>query len=122
MAQKTQQKNLICISCPRGCHLTAEKDVNGEWQISGNMCPLGKKYAVQEMTDPRRVVTAVMKTDDPANPFVPVRTNRAYPKADIPALLNQLYKMEVKTPVALGDVVLSNANGTGIDVVIAESI
>lgn len=122
MTQKTQQKNLICISCPRGCHLAAEKDTNGEWQISGNMCPLGKKYAVQEMTDPRRVVTAVMKTDDPANPFVPVRSNQAYPKSEIPALLNRLYKMEVKTPVKLGDVVLSDVNGSGIDIIIAESI
>ncbi len=99
------KKELICISCPQGCRLSAE--IEGDnFSVSGNRCPRGAVYARQEMTDPRRVVTAVMRTDDPDNPFIPVRTAKPYPKDEIPALLNKLYSMTVKTPIKRGDVII----------------
>ena len=35
---------LICIKCPRGCEL----EVEGK-QVSGNMCPRGIDYAMEEI-------------------------------------------------------------------------
>ncbi len=116
------KKELICISCPQGCHLSVEwNKENGDCACTGNRCPRGLLYAKQELTDPRRVVTAVMKTDDPANPFIPVRTDKPFPRAEIPALLNRLYRMTVKTPVKRGEAVLENVDGTQINVIAAES-
>ncbi len=114
------KKELICISCPQGCRLAAEPD--GEnCIVSGNRCPRGAAYAQQELTDPRRVVTAVVKTDDPENPFIPVRTDKPFPRAGIPALLNRLYQMTVKTPVKCGDAVLENVENMQIRVIVTES-
>ncbi len=99
------KKELICISCPQGCRLSASLD--GEnFSVSGNRCPRGAAYAKQEMTDPKRIVTAVMKTDNPEHPFIPVRTEKPYPKDQIPALLNKLYSIIVKTPIRRGDTII----------------
>ncbi len=110
---------LICITCPRSCRLHVEKS-GSDWQISGNMCPRGKAYAIQEMTDPRRTVTAVMRCDDPEQPQIPVRTDKPYPQTQIPALLNKLYSMTVKTPVAGGEVIYTDP-AANINIIASES-
>ena len=116
------KKELICISCPQGCHLVAEYESNpAEAVVSGNRCPRGESYAVSELTDPRRVVTAVVPTDDPRHCVLPVRSASPFPKGKISALLNRLYSMKVSTPVACGDVILKDAEGTGIDIIAAEN-
>jgi CxxC motif-containing protein len=112
-------EKLICITCPRSCHLSVEK-CDGQWLVSGNMCPRGKSYAEQELTDPRRVVTAVIRCDDPVRPLLPVRSNRPYPKSEIAASLNELYRVEVKTPVARGEVVYDISGHPEIKIVACE--
>ncbi len=115
-------RNLICISCPQGCRLNAGYNAEtGECTVTGNRCPRGAAYAKQELTDPRRVVTAVMKTDCAALPFLPVRTDKPFPRAKIPALLNRLYAMTVRTPVSCGDTVIEDVDNTGIRVIVTGS-
>lgn len=116
------KKELICISCPQGCHLTAEQDSTGAWLVSGNKCPRGKVYAEQEMTAPRRTVTAVIATGSAKQPFLAVRTDNTYPKEAIPALLNKLYTMKAELPVKRGDVIWENVEGSGVNVIASESL
>ena len=33
-------KELICIMCPKGCHLTVDDELN----VTGNTCPRGVTY------------------------------------------------------------------------------
>ncbi|WP_294508629.1 DUF1667 domain-containing protein [uncultured Victivallis sp.] len=112
------EKKLICISCPIGCHLTAVRENDSEpWEISGNRCPRGELYAKSELTDPRRVVTATVRSNSTIMPRLPVRTSGPLPKRHIDALLNQLYAMEVEIPVKRGEILLANVENTGIDVI-----
>ena len=37
-------KEFICIECPKGCHLKVDDDLN----VTGNTCPRGKVYAINE--------------------------------------------------------------------------
>ena len=68
------KKSLICIGCPRGCRL--EVEMEGETiTVRGNSCPKGEEYAKQEMTNPRRVVTAVIHTTSRQIPWLPVKTS-----------------------------------------------
>ena len=116
-------KSLICINCPRGCHLTVDySPETGKCTVTGNHCPRGVSYATQEMTDPRRTVTGVVRTTSPTLPLLPVRTAKEFPKSLIPKLLNHLYTMTVTPPLAMGDVVLPNALDTGIDVIATEPL
>ena len=116
------KKELICINCPQGCHLTAEQDSNGGWIVSGNKCPRGKVYAEQEMTAPRRTVTAVIATGSANQPFLAVRTDNTYPKEKIPALLNKLYTMKVQLPVKRGDIIWADVEGSGVNIIASESL
>ena len=111
----------ICIVCPAGCHLEIAVDSENHASVSGNRCPRGISYAVSELTDPRRVVTAVVPTDDPYHCVLPVRSALPFPKGKIAALLNLLYTMRVSTPVSCGDVILKDALETGIDIIAAEN-
>lgn len=74
------------------------------------------------MTAPRRTVTAVMATGSAKQPFLAVRTDGTYPREQIPALLNRLYKMTVKLPVRRGDVVWENVDGSTINIIACESL
>ena len=106
----------ICISCPAGCHLEIVR--NGEEiSVSGNTCPRGASYARQELTDPRRVVTAVVFAQSEKRICIPVKTSAPVPMAQIPGLLKKLYALKVALPVQIGDVILKNFNDLGIDVV-----
>ncbi len=115
------KQQLICINCPRGCHLEVEIADGGEISVTGNNCPRGIAYATQEMKAPMRVVTAVVATTLPETPYLPVRTNRPFPKERIPELLNALYKLTLDKPMKMGDAVWKNALGTGINVIASKT-
>lgn len=112
---------LICICCPQGCHMSVEKS-GRQINVSGNNCPRGKYYAIQELSDPRRIVTAVIPSDDPHNPFIAVKTTEPFPKDAIPHILNRLYRKIIKTPVKNGDIVWKNIDNSGISVIVTENI
>lgn len=112
------EKKLVCINCPIGCRLVALREENSsEWSISGNRCPRGKVYAQNELTDPRRVVTATVAGNSQSMPRIPVRTSEALPKRYIDALLNRLYQLNVEIPVKKGEVLIHNVENSGVDVV-----
>lgn len=54
---------LVCIRCPRGCHLTVTKQKDGKIKVVGNSCPRGQEYGISEMTHPTRIITTIKKTD-----------------------------------------------------------
>ena len=49
--------NLICITCPKGCHLTVDEE--NDYKVTGNACPRGAEYGRNEMLHPVRVITPV---------------------------------------------------------------
>lgn len=115
------KKEIICISCPNGCHLVVE-EIPGGVKVTGNKCMKGEIYGKAEVADPRRTVTAVVKTTSLEQPYVSVRTDKALPKKMIKPLLKELYKMEVSVPIKRGDVIVANYENTGINVVCTKSI
>ena len=107
-----------CIVCPNGCSLTVETATGGSGVvITGNKCPRGEAYGRDESTNPRRVVTAVIRTSDPDYPCVPVKTDRAVPKALIPDVLQAIYGKKIDLPVKRGDVCISDCCGTGASII-----
>lgn len=113
--------NLICISCPRGCHLSVEK-VAGEIIVSGNSCPRGEKYAVDELTNPLRTLTTTLKIASVRYERLPVISSSPIPKDRIMDAVKALKNIEVKTPIKLGDVVVKNILGLDIDILASKTI
>ena len=113
--------DMICIACPNGCHLDVAQTARG-LVITGNKCPKGEAYGRQEATDPRRVVTAVVRACSTEWPCIPVKTDAPLPKQMVPALLAALNTLLVQVPVKRGDPVLRDFEGTGISVVCTRTI
>jgi CxxC motif-containing protein len=108
-------RKLTCISCPMGCPLTVEMEGNEVISVTGNTCKRGDIYARKEVTNPTRIVTSTVKVIGGAADMVSVKTREDIPKDKIFDCVKSLKGVEVKAPVHIGDVILPNAGGTGID-------
>ena len=111
-------KELICITCPRGCHLKVDDNMN----VTGNTCPRGKDYAIAELTHPVRTLTSTVKVFSVDNPRLPVKSNNPLPKELIFKAMEEIDKVSVKTPVHIGDVIIKDICGCGVDIVATKNI
>lgn len=137
-------RSLTCIVCPIGCSLLVTEKENGELEVTGNRCNRGAVYAVEEITAPKRVVTATCRlspagtcseaeTLDPLYQRIrrhglcdprrlPVKTSAPCLKEYINELLNDIYHTQVTPPVKRGAVIIKNWKNLGLDVVAARAL
>lgn len=109
-------RNLTCIGCPMGCSLTVVVEEGKAVSVSGNTCGIGKRYAEQEIESPKRMVTTTVMSD--CGIPVPVKTERAIPKDKIFDVVSEIKAAVITLPAAIGDVVISDAAGTGVPVIV----
>ena len=83
-----EKRNLTCIGCPMGCALLVEMDGKEIISVTGNTCKKGAEYAVKDI--PKRKIFDCVET---------------------------LRDVCVEAPVQIGDVILENVAGTGVDIV-----
>ena len=107
-------RKMICITCPRGCHLEVDDET---LQVRGNTCPKGEEYGRNEVTDPRRVLTSTVRIEGAAYCRLPVKTAAPIPKPLLLKAMDALAEVTVKAPVHVGDVVIRDLLGTGGDLV-----
>lgn len=108
----------LCIGCPLGCRLELDEDDDGDIvEVRGSSCRRGDRYAVQEHTDPRRLVTTTVAVDGGRWPRLPVKTTGEIPKLRVLDACRALDQARVEAPVKLGDVIVANLLDTGCDVV-----
>ena len=111
-------KELICITCPRGCHLSVDDNLN----VTGNLCPRGAIYAKAELTHPIRMVTSSVVIESTIQKRLPVKTKEPIPKELIFDIMEEINKVKVKAPIKIGDVIIENVLGTGINIVATKNI
>jgi CxxC motif-containing protein len=109
---------MICIVCPKGCAL--EVDENGA--VSGNTCPRGEEYGRAEMLDPRRTLTATVAISGALYSRCPVKSAAPLPKGKLFAAMDELRGITLTSPVAVGQPVIKNVCGTGIDIVATRNL
>ncbi|XTR38670.1 DUF1667 domain-containing protein [Paraclostridium tenue] len=114
-------RNITCTVCPMGCSLVVSK-VDGEYKVEGNTCKRGAKYGVEEVTNPRRVITTTVKLNGGYLNLLPVKTNDSVPKELMFDIMKLLDNVEVNAPVSVGDVIVKDVLGTGVDFVSAKSM
>lgn len=115
-------KKLTCINCPVGCSLKVEMDGENVICVSGNTCRRGEIYARKEVTNPTRIVTSTVKVVNGTSGTVSVKTKEDIPKEKIFACVQVLKGIEVQAPVHIGDVILENVAGTGVDIVATRNV
>lgn len=109
---------LICITCPRGCHLKVDENLN----VTGNSCPRGAIYAKAELTHPVRMVTSTVLVESKTECRVPVKTKDPIPKELIFKVMDEINKVKIKAPVKIGDVVIKDVLGSGVDIIATKNI
>lgn len=112
-----EKRKLICIGCPMGCPLTVEMNGTEVVSVTGNTCPRGDAYARKEVTNPTRIVTSTVKVEGGKVDMVSVKTKEDIPKGKIFECVKALKGITVKAPVHIGDVILKDVAGTGIDII-----
>ena len=117
-----ENRDLICIGCPLGCPLTVTIENGAVTEVKGNTCPKGDAYARKEVTNPTRIVTSTVVVEGGVAPMVSCKTAADIPKGKIFDVTEALKDVKAQAPVAIGDVLLADVAGTGVDIVATKNI
>lgn len=91
-------------------------------RVSGNTCKRGEVYAQKEVTNPTRIVTSTVRVKNGQADMVSVKTSKDVPKGMVFACVEALKGVQVEAPVCIGDVIVANVAGTGVDMVATKDV
>ena len=112
--------NLICITCPKGCHLPV--DVENDYAVTGNSCPRGAEYARNELLHPVRMITSTVRVQGAAIPRLPVKTDKPLPKEKMFDCMQLINTLNVQAPVKVGQVLAANILDTDVNIVATKTL
>lgn len=112
--------NIICITCPKGCHLSV--DENNDYAVTGNACPRGAVYGKNELLHPVRVITSTVRIEGALLPRLPVKTDRPLPKEKMFECMTLIDNLCVQSPVQVGQILAENILDTDVNIVAAKSL
>jgi len=121
---KTAKKKIRCIVCPEGCAMLAEYEAGSKKIISleGNNCRKGIKFAEAEITNPLRLLTTTISIDSRISQRLPVRSNTPAPKEKIAPMLKAVKKVGAKAPIKMGEIIMADVLGTGVDIISSATV
>ncbi|MBR4457015.1 MAG: DUF1667 domain-containing protein [Solobacterium sp.] len=117
-----EKRELTCIGCPMGCQITVELEGTEILSVKGNTCAIGDRYARNEVIHPERTVTYTVVVDGGDKPRCSVKTAGNIPKDKIAECMKEIDAVRIKAPVKIGDVVIENVLGTGVNVVATRNV
>ena len=117
-APKKNERQITCIVCPNSCRLSVWVDEKtNDIKVTGYTCPRGKEYGINEYTHPVRMLITTMRIENGPLPVIPVRTKIAIPKPKLFEAIAAVNAVSVKAPIKMGQVIIPNVCGTGVDVI-----
>ncbi|MBR5753607.1 MAG: DUF1667 domain-containing protein [Clostridia bacterium] len=108
---------MVCITCPQSCILTVTKNDDGTVTVTGNRCPRGEQFALNELTAPQRTLCSTVATAFPGTPVLPCRVSADIPKDKVFDVMEAINAVRVTKPLSRGDIIIRNVLGTGADVI-----
>ena len=115
------KRDLTCIGCPMGCRLTAEFNGTEVTEVTGSGCAVGARYAREELTNPKRMVTALVRVLGMERPLS-VKTEAPIEKRLGLDALAAHAAVAAAPPVRKRDELHVHDLGTGVNVVATEDI
>ncbi|KLO21225.1 MULTISPECIES: DUF1667 domain-containing protein [unclassified Marinitoga] len=116
-------KELTCVRCPLSCKVKIEytKELK-VLEVSGNKCPRGREYAIQEISDPHRILVTSVKVKNGKYLLASVKTSEAIPLRLFNEAMKIIEKLEVEAPVKKGDIIINNFLNTKANLIITRSV
>lgn len=116
------KKDIVCITCPRGCTIHVEYDKDRIIAMEGYTCKRGAEYAKNEILEPKRMVTSSVKIENAKYPVLPCKTNRPVRKDLMFDVMKEVCKIEAHAPVKQGEVLIKNVCGTDADIIATQTL
>ena len=113
---------IVCTCCPIGCTLNIDYNKDNDPIITGNRCIRGKKYAQQELIEPKRTVTTIVKVINGTHNVISVKTDNQIPKNKIFLITKLLSDIIVKAPIKIGDIIVKNIAETNVNIIATKNI
>ncbi len=105
-----------CIVCPLSCKGTLNVIDEG-YSSEGFICKRGIEYAINEYTNPKRILTTTVKILHGLYPNLPVVSQQEIEKSKLFQCLEFLHKLHVEAPVNAGDIIVENILDTGVNII-----
>lgn len=117
-----EQKELVCVNCPKGCRITVTLEDGKVKEIRGFSCDKGKQYAAQETTRPMRILTTTVRIEGARLRVLPVITDKEIPLDQMQEAMKQVRKITVQAPIKASDIIVRNFLGTDANLVASRSM
>ena len=114
-------KQITCICCPKGCGVDIYS-LDTDYQVNNHQCIKGKDYVIMEMTNPTRFLTTTIAVNGNPSSRLAVRTNIPVPKSKVQDVVAATKKIEIKSPVYMGQILISQVAGTDADVIASSEV
>ena len=92
------------------------------YRISGNRCPRGAEYVIQEIENPMRNIATSILVEGGELPLASVRLTRPVPREKLFAVMEEIKTVKVSAPVREGEIVISDVLGLGSDVMVTKTV
>ncbi|GAB4307352.1 MAG: DUF1667 domain-containing protein [Promethearchaeota archaeon] len=120
--RESEREPITCIVCPNGCQITVKELPDGTLEFDGASCKRGERYAADEFRNPRRMVITTVRVEGGVLPVLPVRSAEPIPKEAIFDAMEVVNQVVVRAPVMMGDVVIPNLLGLGVDLLASRDL
>lgn len=117
-----EEKELVCVNCPKGCRIIVTMEDKRILSIKGYSCENGKQYAEEEMICPMRVLTTTVKINGAPLRVLPVMSNGPIPLERMEEAMEEVRKIHVDAPVIMNQVLVSHFLGTDVDLIASRSM
>jgi CxxC motif-containing protein len=117
-----ETKKFLCVSCPVGCALKVTVKGAEVLKVEDNGCPLGIKYAKNEVSNPVRTFTSTVRVSGGSLPVCPVRSRTPLPLASVFKVTREVAKVTADAPISIGQVIIKDVCGTGTDIIASRSL
>lgn len=117
-----EAREVTCIVCPVGCKARVSFRGAEVLKIQNLECQRGEEYVLREVRAPVRDFFTTVRVAKAKARVVPVRSTGPMPKARLKECALELAKIRVEAPIKLGDVIVKNILGLGLDIVATKDV
>jgi len=117
-----ERRRVTCIVCPLGCEATVTIQDGRMIKVENLECPRGEDYVLKEIEAPTRDFFTTVRVRGAGVPVCPVRATQPVPKEKLLDCSKELAKIVVDAPIKIGDVIVENLLGLGVDIITTRNL
>jgi len=120
--RRAEKRKVTCIVCPLGCEASVTIKNGRVIKVENLECPRGEDYVLKEIEAPKRDFFTTVRVKGAGFPVCSVRATQPVPKEKLLDCSKELAKIVVDAPIRIGDVIVENLLGLGIDIIATRNL